>query len=203
MKKVSLKLSSRSVSNKIGFGGSVILQTTGNDYIPTTLDGLAELPAAVSALSLSSERAATGGKADTDDMYAKEHAFDLIMTRVGNAVQSIANDSPDLAEAIISSTGIDVMRTGANKAIPTLSVKKGEAPNTVLVRRKSLGLVVYKWEYSLDPFGAATWVSAGESTVASITIEGLDSLKRYWFRVATIKGHTQSEFSDPVTFVVA
>jgi hypothetical protein len=74
----------------------------------------------------------------------------------------------------------------------------------VKLRRKSGGpRVAYKWQYSPDPFSDVSWVNAGESTIASFEIDALQAMKRYWFRVAIVKGTSQSEFTDPVTFVIS
>ncbi|HEY0031510.1 MAG TPA: hypothetical protein VGC65_12170 [Bacteroidia bacterium] len=202
MKKITLKLGERSVSNKIGFAGTIYLQMIGNAYFPSSGPLLAQLQAAAAALSQAADKAKVGGKAETEDMRAKEYALDLLFNKVGDDVENIANSNPDYAEAIITSAGLDVKRQGAIN-IPILSVKRGKEANSVVVRRKALSRVVYKWEYAQDPFTSDGWTAAGETTNATVEIEDLEPLKRYWFRVATIKGSTLSEFTDPVTFVIS
>jgi hypothetical protein len=49
---------------------------------------------------------------------------------------------------------------------------------------------------------ALTWRDAGVSTKSRITIQGLPSGKRYWFRVAAINAAGQSGWSDPATKIV-
>ncbi|MGQ0829678.1 MAG: fibronectin type III domain-containing protein [Bacteroidota bacterium] len=136
-------------------------------------------------------------------MRAKETMVDQLLRAIANYVEYIANlDAPN-AETIILSAAMAVKKQGSIN-IPILAANNGNVPNSVKLRRKSAGRgVAYKWQYSPDPFTDASWVLAGESTVASFEIDLLEPLKRYWFRVAIVKGITQNEFSDPVTFVIS
>ncbi len=203
MKKVSLKLNRRSVPNKVEFAGITVLQMTGNPYFTTPNPTLISVTNASTAADVAYKKSQVGGPKDTEDMHAKVIVLDALLTALGNYVEFIANQTPANAEAIISSAGIQMKSRGSIN-IPILFADKGTTPASVKLRRKSGGQrVAYKWQYSKDPFGDATWVNAGESTIASFEIDGLELMKRYWFRVAIVKGTSQGEFTDPVTFVIS
>jgi predicted phage tail protein len=51
---------------------------------------------------------------------------------------------------------------------------------------------------SEDPATATNWKYAGISTKSKFTVEGLQSGKRYWIRVAAINSAGQSGWSNPV-----
>ena len=201
MKKVVLKLATRSIPNKIEFGRTVALQMTGNPHFPSPNPSLAVISTAATGLENAYLLARTGGTDETAAMYAAEKELDRLLTEEGHHVEGVANAAPDNAVAIILSAGMEVKRLGAIN-IPVLSVKKGGAANSVLLRRKAVRRAAYVWQYSPDPFGTDSWVDAGESTIATMLIENLEPLRRYWFRVAIVKRREQQPQSDPVTFVV-
>jgi hypothetical protein len=203
MKKVSLKLSRRSVPNKIEFAGIIVLQVTANPFFTTPSPTLANITNATAVLDAAYKKAQVGGPKDTEDMYAKELLLDKLLTAIGSYVEYTANLNPANAETIILSAGLAV-KTKSTINIPILSADKGNLPNSVKLRRKSeKPRVAYKWQYSADPFSETSWVHAGDSTIASFEINGLEPMKRYWFRVAVVKGSSQGEFTDPVTFVIS
>ncbi|MGQ0829002.1 MAG: hypothetical protein ACT4ON_11490 [Bacteroidota bacterium] len=204
MKKVALKLSTRSVPDKIEFAGTIVLQMTNNPHFETPSPSLASITFVANMLSAAYKKAQGGGPKDTEDMYAKEKIFDQELTAEGNYVEYIANLSPNNTEVIILSAGMEIKSQGSIN-IPVLTATKGSVPSSVKLRRKSEGPgVAYKWEYSTDPFEDSTWQYAGDSTVATFEISTpLEELKRYWFRVAVIRGTIQEDFCDPVTFVIS
>ena len=61
------------------------------------------------------------------------------------------------------------------------------------------GAKSYVIEISEDPPTPTSWKHAGVSTKSKFTIEGLQSGKRYWIRVAAINTAGQSGWSDPAT----
>ena len=110
-----------------------------------------------------------------------------------------ANQNSETAVEVILSAGMEVKKQGPIN-IPILSAKGGVEIGSVKLRRKAIGGAAYVWQLSDD---GSIFNDAGESTIASFKIADLESLKRYWFRVATIKRQEQAEWSDAVTFVVS
>jgi len=204
MKKVALKLSTRSVPDKIEFAGTIVLQMTNNPHFQTPNPSLASITFAANVLDTAYKKAQVGGPKDTEDMYVKEKILDQLLTAEGSYVEYTANLSPNNTEVIILSAGMEVKSQGSIN-IPVLSASKGSVPFSVKLRRKSEGPgVAYKWQYSKDPFSIESWIDIGESTVATFEISSpLEQMERYWFRVAVIRGRVQEDFSNPVTFVIS
>jgi len=202
MKKVVLRLSQFSISARISFARSVILQMTGNVSFSSPTPTLAGFTNAVNAAETAMNIAVNGTPADTADMYAKVRIMETQFTALAGYVEYIANQSgnPQTAIDIILSAGMQVKKQGAiNIPILAVTALPGSA-GVVKLRRKAIAGSAYVWQFSENQ---TDWTDAGESTIASFTIAGLESLKRYYFRVATIKRQAQSEWSDTVTFVVS
>jgi hypothetical protein len=61
------------------------------------------------------------------------------------------------------------------------------------------GAMTHVIEKSPDPPTATSWTHAGVSIKSEMTISGLTSGARYWFRVAAVGTSGQSGWSDPAT----
>ena len=104
--------------------------------------------------------------------------------------------------ALILNSGFDVLdeQTGSVKPfIEALEVELG-APGEAIMRAKSpKGAVAYVHEYATEPPGPNTvWHSEG-STTGNYTFTGLNSDKRYWFRVVAVGRKGQKAYSPVVS----
>jgi hypothetical protein len=104
--------------------------------------------------------------------------------------------------ALILSSGFDVAdeQTGSAKpSVEALEVELG-APGEAIMRAKNpKGAVAYVHQYATEPPGPNTvWHSEG-STTGNYTFTGLDSDKRYWFRIAAIGRKGQKAYSPVVS----
>jgi hypothetical protein len=96
--------------------------------------------------------------------------------------------------ALILSSGFDVTDEQSSPDTPTIETVEVElgAPGEAIVRGKNTtGAVAYVIQYAIEPPGPNTmWHGEGSST-CNHTFTGLNSDKRYWFRVVAIgrKGH--------------
>ena len=94
--------------------------------------------------------------------------------------------------------------TGGTTPVATaptaLSVTEGDhAAELDLSYDRVSGAKSYVIEQSPDPPTATSWVHATVSTKSSVTISGLVSGTRYWFRVAAVTSAGQTGWSDPAT----
>lgn len=81
-----------------------------------------------------------------------------------------------------------------------LTASEGDHDGTLdLHNDRAKGARSYVYEMSLDPPTATSWKHAAVSPKSSVTISGLVSGTRYWFRVAAITASGQSGWSDPAT----
>ena len=201
MKKVVLKLSQLSIPAKIGKTRSIILQMTGNPFFPSPTPTLAVLTASTNAAETAYNKAVNGTPTDTADMRVKLRVMEQQLTALAGYVEFIANQNAETAVEVILSSGMGVKKQGPVN-IPILGATGvKDSAGVVRLRRKALrDRVAYVWEQSEN---GTDWNKAGESSIARFDISGLQSLRRYYFRVATVKRQAQSEWSDAVTFVVS
>ena len=66
--------------------------------------------------------------------------------------------------------------------------------------RKSDSYIV---DQSTVPLGSSAWQFVGCATKAQMTIKGLSSGTRYWFRVAAVNAAGQGPWSQPVSVVAS
>ncbi|HEX6429403.1 MAG TPA: fibronectin type III domain-containing protein [Niastella sp.] len=104
--------------------------------------------------------------------------------------------------ALILSSGFDVTDEQISRittVIETLQVVLGEPGEATVHIKKAAGALVYVYEYATEPPGANTvWVRE-ESTIRDHTFRGLQSDKRYWFRVIAIGRRNQKAYSPVVS----
>ncbi|MBE2207553.1 MAG: T9SS type A sorting domain-containing protein [Saprospiraceae bacterium] len=65
----------------------------------------------------------------------------------------------------------------------------------------SMSATNYLWRYR--PLGTSVWITAGPTTVGSLTVSGLMPQTTYEFQVAVLCGTTQSDWSDSKTFTTS
>jgi hypothetical protein len=104
--------------------------------------------------------------------------------------------------ALILSSGFDVIDEQINRTqtvIETLMVELG-APGEATVRvKKATGAIVYVFQYATEQPGTDTVWTREESTTRDYTFRGLQSDKRYWFRVLAIGRKSQKAYSPVVS----
>src|ERR1700744_3803329 len=108
--KVSLRLAERTVDNKIEFSKGVVLSMTGNPFFPTPVPTLAQVSSAAQNLENAHVAAMNGGVDKTALQNQLEAELDNLMLRLGNHVESIANEAAltgGNAITIITSAGMD------------------------------------------------------------------------------------------------
>lgn len=105
-------------------------------------------------------------------------------------------------KALILSSGFDVtdeQSASAKPSVEALEVELG-APGEAIMRAKNpKGAVAYVHQYATEPPGPNTvWHSEG-STTGNYTFTGLNSDKRYWFRVVAVGRKGQMAYSPVVS----
>jgi hypothetical protein len=108
--------------------------------------------------------------------------------------------------AIILSSGFDANRerrkTGIPPAIEKLEVKLGSPGEVTICARNVTGSRGYVHQYTTEPPGAKTqWIGEGSSS-KRYTFRGLQSEKRYWFRIIAIGSSRRRAYSPIVTVVI-
>ncbi|MBK5286448.1 MAG: fibronectin type III domain-containing protein [Bacteroidia bacterium] len=198
---VSLKLSKKSISQKIEFGNGVdTAMIAAPVFAAVSNPTIAEMKAATLALEIAANNAAAagGGTLLTSIMHDKEDEFDLAITGMGRNVDNIAKG--DKSIILLAGMEADKERTPAQvpDAPSALSAVAGLMPGSVGLKWKRPPFGLYFNVYmSVDPPTADSWKLAGQTTKTKFTVTGLDSLKKYWFRVEAIGTKGTGPASDP------
>jgi len=110
-------------------------------------------------------------------------------------------------EAVIQSASMDVRIVPGTSVTPSqpegLSATAGDHDGTMDLSWdpviEAASYVIYS---SVDPPTATSWQHVGVSTKSTLTVPGLTSGARIWFRVAAVNANGQSPWSDPATKIV-
>ena len=132
------------------------------------------------------------------------------VTNEAGYVQGIANASTDPnnpPEQIVVSAGMEPedarSPVGSMPKIVGLFATQGDADGEIDLHWNPIkrGLNSYVIEYTTDPAGQTGWGHTKVCTASKITLTGLTSATRYWFRVAAVGAAGQGPWSDAATKV--
>ena len=113
------------------------------------------------------------------------------MRKEAKYVEQIADGD----EAIMIGSGFSVPKQPAPAQRPEFSVEPGQRPGSVLLRRQTVkGAKAYIWQYCVNvvPEGEEGWTIAQVSGKASVELNDLALVTKYWFRVAAVMPLTAS-----------
>jgi len=164
--------------------------------ITTAADKLAVSKAAVdSAKATLAEKAAIQ---NTD-----ETALQDLVTSEGRYVDNRAKGD----KAIIESAGMpasdEPTPVGELPQVANLSLTHGDNPGEVDASWNSVPKKNnYTVQVTTDPIGSSAWVTRGNPTKSSMTIDALTSGTRAWVRVCANGTAGPGAFSDPATIIV-
>ena len=207
MAKVKLNLRELSVTELSARVRQIAAAMTNNPNFAHPQPPLADVLAAVDAMDVAYTNHQIARQAVTTTqtiLREQQDTVERFLRQEAAYVESISGDD----EKIILSAGMGVRSTTTSSAPVTTPVglngtagdREGEID---LNWDKVKGAKSYVVERSLDPPTATSWVHAAVSLKSSITINGLTSGTRYWFRVAAVMTGGQSGWSDPTTKIAS
>ena len=194
-------LKGKNPSEKVTYGGTISTKMTGNAFYTDAV-----FTTAIAALDTATGNLKTANKSgSTTNIEVMTTAFDNSVKSIVLAIQNLILGIPDdLAKEMVESAGFGWKKKG-KPIIADLAAKQGTEAKTVNLRKKvTTGRkhVSYIWQMSLSLGETAHWDFCKFSTIASVTVSGLTSGVRYYFRVAIVIGEEMSEYSDPTDIVV-
>jgi hypothetical protein len=204
MPKTKLNFRNLPVSAKIAKAKQIVTALTGNPNFPSPNPPLADIAAVITQTETkSSERDAAQqlAKTKTTELNAFVDELDGVMSQIAGHLDSVAGND----EAKILSAGFDTRAAATATSQPppppsSLDTTIGDHDGELDASWDTVaGAKSYVIEISEDPPTPTGWKHAGVSTKSKFTIEGLQSGKRYWIRVAAINTAGQSGWSDPAT----
>jgi len=202
--KVSLGLSRKSVLELVGFAKHVVSNITGNAFFPSPTPALIRVSDAADALQTAYDHAQGAGPAQTAVMNQARLALETLLTALGHYVEDVANDPVNVntgTDAIILSAGMDVKNTFSRQK-QVFTIRRDELPGSVILLAGSVRRGSHEWQYTLDSTNPGAWTSVTSTTEAAVTIPGLESGKRYWFRHRSILPGGPTAYDGPIDIIV-
>jgi hypothetical protein len=202
MSKAKLNIRGLSIPDRVARGRQIVTALTGNPAFSKPQPPLPDITATIDALEAgyaNNQAAKQAAITSTTVLHDLDVVFETELGKLRSYVDSVATD-----DKTIQSAGMGV----AGKAGPllpattpaALAVSEGDHDGTLDCSYDRVkGAKSYIIEMSLDPPTATSWKHAAVSVKSSVTITGLASGTRYWFRVAAVTAAGQSGWSDPAT----
>jgi hypothetical protein len=189
------------IPEKITRAQQIVAALTGNPNFTAPHPTLAEVTTAINELEAAANAAQAAryeARARTAAQSLKEEALVRIMSQLVAHVASVAGDDPDK----VLSAGLDVRAASSTPSAPTtppvLTATTGDHEGEIDLSWDTIrNARSYTIERSADPPTTDSWTHAEISIRSSITLEGLTSGTRYWFRVAAVTTNGQSPWSNP------
>lgn len=201
MAKPKLDLKGKTPLEKVQKTGDIVVATTGNANFTTPTPPLATLTAKADTLAAAySAREAARQALDEAQaaLDAAEADLDATLVTFAAYVESVSGGD---AQKILSS-GLAVK--GPNSPIGPMpqvqgldSVASVEAGRIILRWASVKGAKTYEVQTCPDPITADGWTGVGLPTKATLTVDGLPSGGRCWFRVRAIGSAGPGPWSDP------
>ncbi len=182
---------------KLNLANHIYSSVNGNSNFTALFPTAATLLTVTNGFSTALSNQKKGDKTSTATMKDALHKMMRTLKAMAACVEYLSNDN----ETIALSSGFSIKVHGVKTSGP-LTLSHGAVSGTINLVHKSIRGASYKWQYSPDPITATSWVDAGSTTVVKNSISGLIPGKVYWFRVATIKGRTQSNWGTAVSLMV-
>ncbi len=143
-------------------------------------------------------KARTKGAVEVRNEKRKVVEADLRQLRV--YVQGLANASPEHAEAIAAAAGMTVHKPATRNKSDLVAKAHTVSGSVKLVAKATKGSRSYEWQYSLD---GKTWTTSTPSAQATTVIVGLQANVLTYFRHRAVTRVGPSEWSQPVSTLVA
>ncbi|MFH0895001.1 MAG: fibronectin type III domain-containing protein [Bacteroidota bacterium] len=194
--KVLLDFLKYSVVRKIEFGRNVITKMTGNASFTNPDLTLAQATTLTNNIEAALIAADGGSKAAKASLLQAEKLWDEGFRKMVLYVERIALGN----EALILSAGFECTHQPAPALHPEFVVKHGKMEGEVLLSHKAVQVrAAWVWQCVPDPIPAneKEWIQAGITLSAKFKINGLESGKKYWFRVAVVTTKGQGPWCDP------
>ncbi len=198
--KVKLSLGKLSTSQLIGLSQQITGAMTGNPDFPTPNPPLATIVTATGELETASNAVNTArieSKNRTIVMNEQADKLRALLSQLGSYVENIAGGK----QVLITGAGMDVQAARSNAPVPDVltgfEATTGDSDGEINLGWNSLaGAVSYVVERSLNAPPNAAWEHQAATTKSNLTVEGLTSGARYWFRVAAVGTKGQGGWSD-------
>ena len=123
------------------------------------------------------------------------------MRKQARYVERIADED----SAIVLNVGFSLAKQPIPAQRTELSVEAGKSSGSVLLRRQAVpGAKSYIWQYCINaiPETENGWTIAEVTGKASVELNNLNPVTKYWFRVAAVTSDGTLPYNDPIMHIV-
>ena len=154
-----------------------------NPYFVSPVPNMADFETAITAFT--DVVATDGGKARTGARHARRQELIMLADRLSNYVLMVANENYEIAVT----SHFDFAKAYGTAPEVTqatgLQLQDGNGAGSLLFKFKKVpGAKIYVCQYSLD-YETEEWTNVNGITTKFL-VKGLESAKRYWFRVIAV-----------------
>jgi hypothetical protein len=188
------------VADELKYGESVFAGVTNNPHFPMPDPVITAFSDSLTKYGAAETAAQSRLKGTVAARNAARVVFLGAIHALKARIQSVADASPEQAEAIITSTTLAVKKT-VTRQKQTFVVKYGPTSGTVHVVAKSAGSrASYEWQYSTD--GGKTWTQVPNTLQAKTTIVGLPVATTVEFRYRVTTKTGMGDWGLPTSILV-
>jgi len=188
------------VAAVITYAQSIIAAMTGNTRFPSPLPTIAVISAAIATLQQTESAALARTKGAVTARNDKKAALVALLQQLRTYVQTVADADPENSAAIIQSAGFAVKKSPVRKPRVFDAVQGAVSGTVKLVTRSAGPRSAYDWQYSTD--GGKTWVLLPSTVQAKTTVTALAAGSTVQFRFRAVTKSGESDWSQPVSFLV-
>jgi len=186
----------------VTYGSFVLERMTSNASFPNPVPPLSELASAIDALREAEARAQIGGPPDTAIRDARKSDLVALLKLLCAWVEYIANKTPQLAIAMIESSGFYVKGSTHPTPKDVIRVVRGRVSGEVDIHVKMPKKDAVIW-YRMSADGGLTWIDVVHLQNSKYTVTGLTPGKTYLFRFDyELRDNVRREGCKPIEFMV-
>lgn len=206
MKKVTLNLARLAAQEVAARAATIVNKMTGNPNFPAPAPQLSAISDQVERLKAritEQEAAFRTYQQKSVEVHDEREQLTRLLEEEAAYVQVLSDGD----EAIILSSGYDVRQKpvplGMLPATQNMLVFEGSGDGEVIATWNPLkGARSYVVELSTDVSNPDAWMYQSTTTKAKVVLQGLESGKRIWLRVAAVNAAGKGAYSDPATKTV-
>lgn len=182
------------------FAHALIAGLTGNGRIPNPSPSVATLTDLTTKYEVAQNATTTRAPGTVGARNAAKVLLRSALRGTVSCVQQAADADPENAEAIITSTSLQVRKVPVRVKAP-FAVKQGPVSGMVLLAVRSAGSrASYDWQMSID--GGKTWTEIPSTTKTRTSVSALPVGTTVQFRSRSLTPKGQSDWTQPIGMLV-
>lgn len=189
------------VPEKVGFARNVVLQMNKNESFSSLQTWIDDVKTKTDALENHYLAAMNGSREQTLLLREATTVWKDGMRELATRLELLAKGDG----TCLMTAGFNLAKQQGPSSRPLLAATNGDKSGSVRLRRKAdKSARAYLWQVYAGNYPTDTnaWSEAKVTTQASIELNGLTPLTKYWFRVAIVTKDGTSVYCQPVMLVV-